>query len=80
MSTALVLVNCDLGTEDALIKGLSKMSGVSFAYKTQGVYDMIVRLDLGSTDALRKAIQQVRKFDNVRSSLTMIVKEDEEED
>ena len=54
------------------------MSGVSFAYKTQGVYDLIVRLDLGSTAALRKAIQQVRKFDNVRSSLTMIVKEEED--
>lgn len=76
MSKAFVLVNCDLGTEDVIVKELLKMSGISVVYKTQGVYDMIVRLDLGSTEALRKTIQQIRKIDNVRSSLTMIVAED----
>lgn len=76
MSKAFVLVNCDLGTEDVIVKELLRMSGVSAVYKTQGVYDMIVRLDLGSTDALRKTIQQIRKIDTLRSSLTMIVAED----
>lgn len=76
MSRAFVLVNCDLGTEDVIAKELLKLSGISVVYKTQGVYDMIVRLDLGSMEALRKTIQQIRKIDNVRSSLTMIVPED----
>jgi hypothetical protein len=61
MSKAFVLVNCDFGTEDVIVKELLRTSGVSVVYKTQGVYDMIVRLDLGSTEALKKPFNRSAK-------------------
>lgn len=69
-------MNCDLGTEGDIMKALSTRKGVSFVYRTQGVYDLIMKLELGSGDELRRNIQDIRKIDNVRSSLTMIIAED----
>ncbi len=76
MSKAFILMNCDLGTEGDIMKALSTRKGVSFVYRTQGVYDLIMKLELGSADELRRNIQDIRKIDNVRSSLTMIIAED----
>lgn len=76
MSKAFILMNCDLGTEGDIMKALSTRKGVSFVYRTQGVYDLIMKLELGSGDELRRNIQDIRKIDNVRSSLTMIIAED----
>lgn len=76
MSKAFILMNCDLGTERNILKALSTKKGVSFVYKTQGVYDLIMKLELGSVDELRRNIQDIRNIDNVRSSLTMIIAEE----
>lgn len=76
VSKAFILMNCDLGTEGDIMKALSTRKGVSFVYKTQGVYDLIMKLELGSADELRRNIQDIRRIDNVRSSLTMIIAED----
>lgn len=75
MSKAFILLNCDLGTEDETIKELLTIAGISFAYKTRGVYDIVVKLNLGSEDELRSTAQKIRRINNVRSSLTMLVAE-----
>jgi hypothetical protein len=74
MSKAFILLNCDLDTETPVITELLKIDGVSDAYKTHGVYDIIVKLNSDS-EKLKSAIMNIRRISYVRSSLTLLVTE-----
>ena len=76
MSKAFVLLNCDIGSHDTIIDELLTFNGVSSAHKTQGVYDIIVKLDLDSREELRSTIVKIRRIDAVHSSLTLMVTKD----
>jgi len=73
MSKAFVLLNCDIRSQDMITDELLTFTGVSGAYKTQGVYDIIVTLESGSRDELRSTIVKIRRIDAVRSSMTLMV-------
>ena len=74
MPTAYVLVNCDLGSEEEIIKELKKLPGTVEVDGVYGVYDIIAKVRSDSMDKLRETITwHVRKIDKVRSTLTMIV-------
>jgi DNA-binding Lrp family transcriptional regulator len=73
MSKAFVFLNCDIGSLDTIIDELLTMNGVSYAHRTQGVYDIIVKLESGSQEELRNIIVKMRRIDAVHSSLTLIV-------
>jgi DNA-binding Lrp family transcriptional regulator len=74
MPTAYVLINCDLGSEDDIIKELKKLSEVVEVSGVFGVYDIIVRIRSDSMDKLREVVTwNVRRIDKVRSTLTMMV-------
>jgi hypothetical protein len=73
MSTAFILLNCDVGCEKAIIDELSTISGMSYAYKTRGAYDIIIKLELSSWNELRNTIVNIRKIDAVHATLTLTV-------
>ena len=74
MPTAYVLINCDLGYEDDIIKELKKLPEVVEVSGVFGVYDIIVRIRSDSMDKLREVVTwNVRRIDKVRSTLTMMV-------
>jgi DNA-binding Lrp family transcriptional regulator len=74
MPTAYVLINCDLGSEDDIIKELKKLPEVVEVSGVFGVYDVIVRIRSESMDKLREVVTwNVRRIDKVRSTLTMMV-------
>ena len=74
MPTAYVLINCDLGSEDNIIKELKKLPEVVEVSGVFGVYDIIVRIRSDSMDKLREVVTwNVRRIDKVRSTLTMMV-------
>jgi DNA-binding Lrp family transcriptional regulator len=73
MSKAFVLLNCDIGSQDTIIDELLTFKGVSYARKTHGVYDIIVKLELDSQEELRNTVVKIRRIDAVRSSLTLMV-------
>ena len=74
MPTAYVLINCDLGSEDDIIKELKKLPEVVEVSGVFGVYDIIVRIRSDSMDKLREVVTwHVRRIDKVRSTLTMMV-------
>ena len=75
MSSAFVLLNCDLGTENAIISTISGMSGVSEAAGLSGVYDIIAKLNAESEKGISKIVTKIRSIANIRSSLTMIIAE-----
>lgn len=74
MPTAYVLINCDLGSEEEILKELKRLNEVLEVSGVYGVYDIIVKIGADSMDKLRETITwHVRRIDKVRSTLTMIV-------
>jgi DNA-binding Lrp family transcriptional regulator len=70
---AYVLLNCDLGLEDAVIKELIAIPEVSEVKGVFGVYDIIVKIYADSEEEIKRAITRVRAIDKIKSSLTMMV-------
>ena len=74
MPTAYVLINCDLGSEEEIIKELKKLPEDVEVSGVYGVYDIIAKIRSDTMDKLRETITwHVRRIDKVRSTLTMIV-------
>jgi DNA-binding Lrp family transcriptional regulator len=74
MPTAYVLINCDLGAEDEIIREIKKIPEAKEVSGVYGVYDIIAKVESDSMDKLREIITwKIRRIDKVRSTLTMIV-------
>ena len=84
MPIAYVLINSDLGTDVTIITKIKEiLDGKNDTqYEIQGVYgvyDIIVKLSSTSSDILRSTItNNIRKINNIQSTLTMTVIEKEE--
>ena len=76
MSNAFVFLNCDIGTEPAIIDEMNKIAGVSETARVSGVYDIVAKVSEESKESIARLVKQIRGIANVRSSLTMIVAED----
>jgi protein-arginine kinase activator protein McsA len=76
MSTAFVFLNCELGTEHAIIDEMKGISGVSEAVRVSGVYDIVAKVSDESREHISKVVKKIRGIVNIRSSLTMVVAED----
>lgn len=73
MPTAYVLLNCELGSEEDVIKEVRKIQGVVEVDGIYGVYDIVVKVQSDSMDNLREAVTwKIRKIDNVKTTLTLI--------
>ena len=75
MSRAFVLLNCDIGTDNAVISAINGMSGVSEAAGLSGVYDIIAKLNAESDSGISRIVTKIRSIASIRSSLTMIIAE-----
>ena len=84
MPIAYVLINSDLGTDVTIIAKIKEIltGRDDVQYQIQGVYgvyDIIIKLSSASSDVLRSIItNNIRKIDNIQSTLTMTVIEKEE--
>jgi DNA-binding Lrp family transcriptional regulator len=73
METAFVLVNCDLGSEDAIIDDLKHIESVKEVHGTFGAYDIIAKIENPEREKLRETITwNIRKLEHVRSTLTLM--------
>lgn len=75
---AYVLLNCDLGLEDAISKELMALPEVVEVKGLFGVYDIIVRINADSEEDIKTAIGKIRSMTKIKSSLTMMVIESQE--
>ncbi len=73
MPTAFVLINCELGEEEKVIKQIKNMGEVEVT-RISGVYDIIVRITANNIDKLKEIItNNIRRIEKVKSTLTLIV-------
>ena len=84
MPTAYVLLNSDLGSDEAIISKAKEILSAekNIQYEIQGVYgvyDIVLKLTSNDTEDLRSVItNKMRKIDKVQSTLTMMVIEEQE--
>jgi DNA-binding Lrp family transcriptional regulator len=72
MSTAYVLINYQIGTED--IDKLKNVPGVMEVNEVNGVYDIVVKIVSDTLDSLKDTItRHIRTIDTIRSTMTLIV-------
>lgn len=72
MNTAFVLINAEMGA--SLDKDLKAIPEVKEFYSVYGVYDYVVRIEANSMEQLKDVItSKIRRMENVRSTLTMMV-------
>ena len=73
MATAYVLINCELGSEEAVISELKSIESVKEVHGTFGAYDVMTKVESDQVEALREAITwKIRKIPKIRSTLTLM--------
>ncbi len=73
MTTAYVLITCDLGYEEQVIEEMKHLSDVKEAHGTFGAYDILAKVESANVEALRETIMgKIRKIGRVRSTLTLM--------
>ena len=73
MATAYVLINCELGSEEAIISQLKNLEGVIEVHGTFGAYDILAKIESSTVEALRETITwKIRKIEKIRSTLTLM--------
>jgi DNA-binding Lrp family transcriptional regulator len=77
MPSAFILINCDFKSVEEVIGELRKISEVIQVNPVEGVYDIVSRVEAKNEEELRKIVLRIRYFDNVISTLTMIISRDE---
>ena len=67
-----ILISCIDGRVDSALDKIKQVHSVTDIQKTDGAYDIIVVLEAGSNDELKKnAIQKLRTIDDVKYTLTL---------
>ena len=84
MSTSYILINSDLGTDEAIIEKIKEIldGENNIQYEIQGVYgvyDIVLKLSSDNIEILRSTItNKIRKITSVQSTLTMMVIDEQE--
>ena len=84
MPTSYVLINSDLGKDIGIIAKIKNImkeqNDVKFEIQgVYGVYDIIIKLSADDASKLRSIVtNDIRKIENVQSTLTMMVIEQQE--
>ena len=73
MAIAYILLNCELGSEESIIQQLKNLDDIPEVTGTFGAYDILVKIESPTVEALREIITwKIRKIDQIRSTLTLM--------
>lgn len=73
MATAYILINCELGSEKAVIDQIKSLDGIKEVKGVFGAYDILTKIETASVEKLREIITwEIRKIDKIRSTLTLM--------
>jgi len=73
MATAYVLVNRELGYEEAIIQELKGLKGAKDVQVIFGAYDIIAKVESDTIEKLSETITwKIRQIDKIRSTLTLM--------
>ena len=70
---AFVLVNCESGSQQKVVAELESISSVSDVKKVNGVYDGNAKVESGTLQEIKKALNKIKLQQGIRSTITMTV-------
>lgn len=73
MTTAYVLINCDLGSEDKVLSELKSIKKIKETKGVFGAYDIVTKIEAPSSEMVKDIISsKIRRIDRIRSTLTLM--------
>jgi DNA-binding Lrp family transcriptional regulator len=79
VSTAIVLLSCEVGSAKVIANEFQKVSEIKEVREVMGFYDIIMRISANSVDELKEIItKQVKKTDKIFSTTTLVLTSSEE--
>jgi len=76
METIFVLITCEVGTTDKVIKKLQLIDGVKEVIPVWGLFDVVAKVTASTKEELRDAIRKkIRTTDNIRTTMSLMVTE-----
>ena len=73
MHKGFVLLNCDLGSEEHVLKELQQVDDIASAHLTFGAYDLIVEVRTPERESFERVVAEIRSLSNVVSTMTLNV-------
>lgn len=72
MEIAYILLQCDLGSEEQIIKEIMNIPEVKEVRGTYGIYDIFCKVQSDTKEALDQVItNKIRKIQKIRSTITL---------
>ena len=76
MTTAYVMINCELGAEETIMEKLKEIEQVKDVFGTIGTYDMMVKLDAENFEKIREIVSRnIQKIEKIRTISTLVRKD-----
>jgi DNA-binding Lrp family transcriptional regulator len=74
MTSAFIFINCHFPFNDVVVEELGKLPFVSNVYRTSGIYDIIVRVNMPAEKTRRQNMtRDIHSIENVNSTVTMVI-------
>jgi len=67
-----MFLQCTEGAEDAILRQTRSISGVAYAYKLEGSYDLVVKIESNTVEEFTHAIAAIRKVPSILNTDTII--------
>lgn len=73
MATGYVAIHCEIGREVQTYERIIATPHVRGAIIVLGVYDIMCKIEAGSTKELETTVMQIRKIPHVKTTMTLLV-------
>ena len=78
MTLAFVMINAETGRDNQVLDELKRIENVKEACLTYGAYDVVAKVEAETREKLEEVITgKVRRLNSIRSTLTMMVAEEQ---
>ncbi|MDE1826876.1 MAG: Lrp/AsnC ligand binding domain-containing protein [Thaumarchaeota archaeon] len=73
MTIGYVAIHCDTGREVYVYERIVDISNVKEASIVMGLYDIMCKIEAGTTKELEDTVMKVRKISHVQTTMTLLV-------
>lgn len=77
MATAYVLINCELDSKKKVFSQLRLIGRIKEMREVFGAYDIVTKIEAASVDIIKDIATQIRGLDRIRSTITLLSNEKE---
>ena len=79
MALAYVIIHCETGMEEYVIRNLKKIEGVKEVADVFSLYDIVAKVETKDNQTLERIItKEIRKIEYIRTTMTLLAIEEQE--